>query len=261
MTMPPTNVNYLATSVNPSVDPAFMINTSEKLSQKHKESSTESVAPERKLTSEGISQEDIDYMAMHIQVHFVFLSKITAEITVSNNGPRVIKNRGWAIYFSLNTKFIPHPQRIGLEGPDFEEHNTLNFELVVGHVYKMEPVSESFSPGSSLKCSIRALPIFLWTRSMVSPNWYITANGLKPRTISATANEDLSFVFTTDPLSQTRQSVDGAKDLGHAPLVVIPSPQSVSMSGHSRMVSINKEWTVSGDKKLQNELQFLSGRF
>lgn len=213
---------------------------------------------ERKNSSVGISQEEINFMAEYIQVHFEFLSKTKAVITISNNGAKTIRNHGWTIYFSLNVWFHPHLQRVGVQ-----EHNTLTFGHVVGHVYKIEPVnySNSFSPGASLKCSITALPIFLWSRYIVSPNWYVASNGLEPRTIIATANEDLSFVSTSDPLSSIRPGVDGSKDLGHAPLVVIPSPSEISRNEYPRSVSINKEWTVSGDKQLQNELKFLSGGF
>ncbi|PFX20833.1 Beta-hexosaminidase [Stylophora pistillata] len=126
----------------------------------------------------------------------------------------------------------------------------------------MEPVNYNnpFSPAASLKCSIRALPLHLWSRHIISPNWYIASKGLEPRTIVSTANEDLPFVSTSDPLSNVRHSVDGPKDLGHAPLLVIPSPSKISRDENPQFMFINKEWTVSGDKGLQNELQFLSDK-
>lgn len=247
------SVNF-SVGFGPLLQP-FPDNSSETGGKIKEKRTSYSADTERKNSLVGISQEEINFMAEYTQVHFKFLSKTKAVITISNNGAKTIRNHGWTIYFSLNVWFHPHLQRVGVQ-----EHNTLTFGHVVGHVYKIEPVnySNSFSPGASLKCSITALPIFLWSRYIVSPNWYVASNGLEPRTIIATANEDLSFVSTSDTLSSIRPGVDGSKDLGHAPLVVIPSPSEISRNEYPRSVSINKEWTVSGDKQLQNELKFLS---
>ena len=138
-------------------------------------------------------------MAKKIKVHFVFLSLTKAQITISNSGSRDIKNSGWAIYLSLGTKFLPHPPR---ETNTIKDNSSMIFSHVIGQLYKLEPVSESMPSGSSQNCTIEALPIKLWTRTIVSPNWYIHEHRLKPRVIVDTANEDLSFVSSTETSNQ-----------------------------------------------------------
>ena len=205
-------------------------------------------------------------MAAEIKVHFVFLSLTKAQITISYNGSKIIKNNGWAIYFSLASPFLPRvfrPHR--LQENTFENSdNDIIVSHVEGHLYKLEPVTEWLVPGSSLKCTINALPIKLWTRFIVSPNWYITANGLKPTVITATANEDLHFVSSSETSNRNlaRDNVISVPDLGHAPLLVVPTPVDITTTNNSsRTVSVGKEWTVSGDDRLQNEVNFLSGNF
>ncbi|KAL9962574.1 hypothetical protein ACROYT_G031685 [Oculina patagonica] len=216
-------------------------------------------------SSDSLSQEDLDFMATEIKVHFVFLSLTKAQISISYAGTKIIKNKGWTIYFSLSSPFIPHlfrPNRYRLQkNTCWNRENCISVSHIEGHLYKLEPVTEWLTPGSSLTCAIHALPIKLWTRFIVFPNWYIAANGLNPRMINDTANEDLHFVSSTETWNRNRasDSVVNVPDLGHAPLLVIPTPDIITTNESSRKVTVGKEWTVSGDDRLQNEVNFLSG--
>lgn len=204
-------------------------------------------------------------MATKIKVHFVFLTLTKAQITISYNGSKIIKNRTWTIYFSLSAPFLPHLFKPHLfqENTCWNRNNCISASHVEGHLYKLEPVTEWLTPGSSLTCEINSLPIKLWTRFIVSPNWYIAANGSKPRVITDTANEDLHFVSTAETSNRNRASdgVVNVPDLGHAPLLVIPTPDKITTNESSRTVTVGKEWTVSGEDRLQNEVNFLSGNF
>ena len=214
---------------------------------------------------EFIEQETLDYMAATIKVNLKFLSKVTAEITFTNNGSRAINNIGWAIYASTQLRFTPFPMIESLENnAAVKEEIQIRLTHVNGCLYKFEPGVENFmiSPGESAKCKVKTIPFRVQTRFLVSPNWYIAAEGQKPRTITSTADEKVAFVsFPNAPLYGSISEI--TPDLGHAPLSVIPTPKEFT-TGQNRnakktKVYVSKEWTVSADDRLQNERQFLSG--
>ena len=204
-------------------------------------------------------------MAATIEVNLKFSSKVTAEITFTNNGSRAINNSGWAIYASTQLRFTPSPLVESLENnAAVKEERQIRLTHVNGCLYKFEPEAENFmiSPGESAKCKVKTVAFRVQTRFLVSPNWYIAAEGQKPRIITSTADEEVTFVsFPHAPLYSSISEI--TPDLGHAPLSVIPTPREFTTGQNSNdknsKVYISKEWTVSADDRLQNERQFLSG--
>lgn len=204
-------------------------------------------------------------MAATIKVNLKFSSKVTAEITFTNNGSRAINNSGWAIYASTQLRFTPFPMIESLENnAAVKEEIQMRLTHVNGCLYKLEPGVENFmiSPGGSAKCKVKTIPFRVQTRFLVSPNWYIAAEGRKPRTITSTADEEVTFVsFPNAPLYSSVSEI--TPDLGHAPLSAIPTPKEFTTGQNSNdkntNVYVSKEWTVSADDRLQNERQFLSG--
>ena len=207
-------------------------------------------------------QETLDYMAATIKVNLKFSSKVTAEITFTNNGSRAIRNSRWAIYASTHLRFTPSSTMEDNAG--VEEAIQIRLTHVNGCLYKFEPGVKNLkiSPGESVKCKVKTIPFKVTTRFLVSPNWYIAAEGLKPKTITSTADEEVTFVsFPQAPLYRRISEI--TPDLGHATLPVVPTPKQVTTSrnsnGKNTKVYISKEWTVSADDRLQNEREFLSG--
>lgn len=99
-------------------------------------------------------------------------------------------------------------------------------------------------------------------RSDLTPNWYIAREGLKPRTIANTAGEGLHFVFNPSAKrSWDLYSSVTAADLGHAPLLVIPTPEKIVSINKTRFVTITKAWTACGTERLRNELDYLAGKY
>ena len=112
--------------------------------------------------------------------------------------------------------------------------------------------------GFSNSCS----NLFLQARSDLAPNWYVAGEGLEPRTIANTAGEGLDFVFdTSSKRPWDLYSSVTAADLGHAALLVIPTPEKIVSINKTWFVSITKAWTACGTERLRNELDYLAGKY
>ena len=207
-------------------------------------------------------QKDIDYLATTLRVYFKFLSKNAAELIFLYNGSRAVNTSRWAIYVSTELDF---KNSEGFQDNASVAEERLSLSHVNGFLYKFEPAPGYFyiPPGESLKCNIKIDPGFmLHTRFLVSPNWYIAGEGLVPRTIISTADQELSFVSFPN-MPRDSSTAETTPDLGHAPLAVIPTPKELitgqTSNGKPNKVSVTKEWMVIADDRLQNERKFLTG--
>ncbi|EDO46503.1 predicted protein [Nematostella vectensis] len=116
---------------------------------------------------------------------------------------------------------------------------------------------------------------FAVARTDIPPNWYIAAPSLKPQIINNTAGGALDFVgdFKT-PRQYKRCTVDkyhpyspeerydkvDIEDLGEAPLLLVPSPVSITgPCGTSRVVLNESEWRIVYDEPLTEEAEYLAG--
>lgn len=211
-------------------------------------------------------QEALDYMATTIQVYFEFLSDDSAEITFLNKGSKAIENNGWAIYFDSKLEIAPFAMDEDFENiAAVKEDRRISVSRVDGLLYKFEPATKNFTilSGESVRCKVKTIEMEGKTRFLVSPNWYIVLGGLKPKTITSTADEELSFVsYRNGPRYNSIPHV--ARDLGGAPFGVIPTPKEFNTGLSSKTkktkVYVNKEWMVFANDNLQDERHFLSGK-
>ena len=207
-------------------------------------------------------QEDIDNMANNMKIYFDVLSPSAAQITLCNGGRKPIVKGKWAIYVCVVLGVFDYDHLANNpEGIVPSGNSTLKMTHIDGCLYKFEPLNR-FRPlpqGKTIKIQFNT-DNFLRARSDLAPNWYIAAEGLTPRTISNTAGEDLSFVFTFQKLTWDPFSAKIIPDLGYAPYAVIPTPKTVVFADRTRKVIVEPDtWYVYGQEGLENEVKFLAG--
>lgn len=230
----------------------------------HRWKATESLTspPQRSLCIHGLCQVDIDNMANNMKLYFDVLSPSTAQITLYNSGSKPIKKGQWAIYVCVLGVFDYDQLANNPQGFVPPGGSNLKMTHINGCLYKFEPLRrfKPFTSGKYLKVQVNTTS-FLRARSDLAPNWYVAADGLKPRTISNTAGEDLSFVFSFQKLTWDPFSAKIVPDLGHAPRIVIPTPKKVTIKDKTRNVHVilGPNWSVYGEKGLENEAKFLAG--
>lgn len=207
-------------------------------------------------------QEDIDNMANNMKIYFDVLSPSAAQITLYNSGQKPIVKGKWAIYVCVILGVFDFDQLANNpEGIVPSGDSNLKMTHIVGCLYKFEPLNR-FRPlrqGKTIKIQFK-ITEFLRARSDLAPNWYVAAEGLKPRTIANTAGEDLNFVFTFQKLTWDPFKAKVIPDLGYAPYPVIPTPKRVVFADQDRKVIIEPDmWYVYGQKGLENEVNFVAG--
>lgn len=215
----------------------------------------------RPLCLQGMCQADIDNMAQNVKLYFDVLSPGRAQITLSNRGSHPIRNGKWAIYICLLG--IIQEQQLANNPAGYVIPGGSNFKMthLSGCLYKLEPLSNFQSIASGDIVKVQFNTTLIRARSNLTPNWYVASEGLEPRIIANTAGEDLSFVFSSDKLTWDRFSASSVTHLGHAPYMVIPTPNELFFTDKTKdkKVSLeNGEWRVFGEKGLENEVDFLA---
>jgi len=200
----------------------------------------------------------MDNMAKHLKLYFDVLSPSMAQITLFNGGSSPIRYGKWAIYICVlgiidEQQLTNNPEGYVLPGGS-------NFKMthINGCLYKLEPHNnfKSIASGDAIKVQFNTT--LFRARCNLAPNLYIASEGLEPRTIANTAGEDLAFVFSSDKLTWDEFSTAHVADLGHAPYMVIPTPKKLVITDTTSKVSVGQEWRVYGEKRLENEVNFLA---
>lgn len=197
-------------------------------------------------------------MANNLKLYFDVLSPGRAQITLFNRGLYPIRNGKWTIYICLLGIIQEQQLTNNPAGYVIPGGSNLKLTHLNGCLYMLEPLShfQAIAPGDLIKVQFNTT--LVRARSNLTPNWYIASEGLEPRTIANTAGEDLSFVFSFDKLTWDRFSASSAADLGHAPNMVIPTPDELFITDKAKKVSLGQDWRVYGEKGLENEVNFLA---
>lgn len=212
-------------------------------------------------TTKLLTQEDLNSIAENMEVRFEVLENPRrAIITLRNKGLVPIERKQWSIHFCITTglelgHLVHRPEGYVLPG-----ETSIKLTHFNGCAYKLEPTRDfkPILPGSSLAFKVNIGPTI--ARSDLGPKWYVTAEGLQPRTISNTADEGLSFVFVSGRKgSWDRFGNNDVADLGKAPLLVIPTPLMIVELNESKKLSIDSEWVVIGGPGVEEETSFLAG--
>lgn len=214
------------------------------------------------------------------------LKHFLAELTLTNTGTELIGRGDWAVYFCF-IRHIRRPDEGQPEAWDYLQYG-VNFTHVSGCLYRMEPTDgfRGISPNGETNITFLGVN---WqvTRTDYMPNWYVVSGtpgtDIRPRTLSSTAGEKLDFVadfvnprqwkrldFVSedgkrqidlyDPYSlRVRYTLNDVKDLGKAPLPIIPTPVLVEINDQKKVYFGTHDWViVVQDSLFSGEAQYLS---
>ena len=252
-------------SSKPSLDknrhnfPHAIQNHSQALVKNNEEEQVDKILP---TTAKRFTQEDLNNMAENIQVRFEVLEDIsTAEVSLINKGISPIEGQLWSIHFCITTGVELGHLAHRPEGYVLPSQKSIKLTHFNGCTYRLEPTTDfkAILPGKALKFVVHIGPTL--AKSDLVPRWYITADGLEPRTISNTADESLDFVI----LSKRKKAWDrfgnnDIADLRKAPLLVVPTPLEIVGLNESMKLSIDSQWVVLGEPGLEEETSFLAGK-
>ena len=129
---------------------------------------------------------------------------------------------------------------------------------VNGDINRVEPTQEfqGFLMGVTMVINFRG-DAWVVSKSDIMPNWYLSSDGSDPKIIESTKGESLAFVgpFTTDrqwkratndmydPYTpEVRLELSGVRELGEAPLKVLPQPVEEELSDQT--LSVDQDWFV-----------------
>ncbi|XP_050411821.1 uncharacterized protein LOC126826788 [Patella vulgata] len=229
-----------------------------------------------------VDQSVIDYIADYLSIEYEVLNNFDsgldtylAEYILKNVGDKDIVLGNWEIYFYSIYMVEPRYLKGGLPY-ELPGYNVI-LQHVNGGLFKLTP-SRSFGvmrPGESRNFQIR---VEYWSvaKSDVMPNIYVTAEGMTSKTIKSTAGESLSFVhdyvrmnqwkrYNTenfkdrfDPFTLNHRFTvnDDIKDLGLAPVPIVPTPLSYVIENEKTLSLGEKDWTIVA-VSLLNEANFL----
>ena len=206
----------------------------------------------------------------NLESDLTFLS----QITLTNKGQTPIKRGDWAVYFCnirlMESEHLKHnPAGYVIPG-----NYGIRFTHINGCLHKIETTSDfkDIAVGESFTFKFQA-DYWSVARTDVMPRWYVTAEGLSPRVIKNTDDEELGFVgnfdtkekwkrFTEDvynPYSpEDRYDMYVISDLGSAPISVISTPVEMNTDAENH-VAITSDWTVYIQAGLENEAAPLKG--
>ena len=213
-------------------------------------------------TAKSLTQEDLNNIAENLQVRFEVLEDIRrAEVSLRNKGISPIEGNRWSIHFCVTTGIELDHLVHKPEGYVLPSQKSMKLTHFNGCTYTLEPTRDfkAILPGNALRFEIHIGPTL--AKSDLVPRWYVTADGLEPRTISNTADESLDFVV----LSKSKKPWDrfgnnDATDLKMAPLLVVPTPLEIVGLNESMKLSIDSQWVVLGEPGLEEETRFLAGK-
>ena len=249
----------LSLDTNRNSFPHSIQNHSQVLVKKNEEEQVDKILP---TTAKRFTQEDLNNMAANMQVRFEVLEDIsTAEVSLINKGISPIEGKLWSIHFCVTTGIELSHLAHRPDGYVLPSQKSIRLTHFNGCTYRLEPTRDfkAILPGKALKFVVHIGRTL--AKSDLVPRWYITADGLEPRTISNTADENLDFVV----LSKRKNAWDrfgnnDVTDLKKAPLLVVPTPLEIVELNESMKLSIDSQWVVLGEPEMEEETSFLAGK-
>ena len=221
---------------------------------------------------------DVQYQVLNnlIAVPTGSMPAFLAKITLTNKGKTPITYGNWSVYFCnirmVESEHLKHnPAGYVIPG-----NSGIKFTHINGCLHKFETTSDfkEITTGKSLTFKFKA-DHWSVARTDVMPRWYVSAEGLSPRMIKNTDDEELKFVGMFDSREKWKRSTkdvynpytpkqrydkDFISDLKSTPYDVIPTPVKVTLDKSSG-VTITSEWTVYIQAGLENEAAPLKGMF
>lgn len=231
----------------------------------------------------GLTQRELNYIAKNLGVRVKLTDNLVYDgkkhsmiITLVNTGDRPMDMRKLDMYF--HSLYMVEPDFL----PNEDGHKLTNYKVRLFHIngmlFRMR-FTRRFAlmmPNDPREIKI-TVQDWAVSKTDVPNNWYITADGLQPKTLAATAVEDQSFVEDfTDPNQYKRYRNDmyspytplarfdhiKGNDLG--PVInryaVLPTPKEVMLDS-ATPVTIDDTWVVSTAPGLLNEAYVVRGNF
>lgn len=237
------------------------------------------VVTARYFFGKGSAQNELNQLASNMEIRYEVLNNLIkvpngsgpvflAQITLTNRGSSPIKHGNWSVYFcSIRMVESQHLKHNPL-GYVIPGDSGIKFTHVDGCLTKFETTSDfkEITTGDSLTFKFKA-DAWSVARTDVMPSWFITAEGLSPRVITNTDDEELNFVGNFDTKEKWKRSTkdvynpytpkqryekDFVSDLKSAPYDVIPTPVSITLDEEDG-VTITSQWTVYIQAGLENE--------
>ena len=160
-------------------------------------------------------------------------------------------------------------------GTEFGDGVGLWLRNINGDVHEITTTAEFTGFLSNTPISAVYRPqAYLASRTDTMPNWYITSENSNPKIIKSTEGQELSFVsdytserqwkrYSSDQYNpftpEERLGWTTARDIGHAPLPLIPQPVEINLS--QQQITVTNTWTiVIAETYLQFEAQQLAGK-
>ena len=233
------------------------------------------------LAGQTLSPEQalVNYMAKHLRIKYEVTNNLQTSfnfigrITLYNAGDQPIKAGPWMIHFF-------HPvdiEHVSKDGIGAELANRMLFiSHINGGLFKLQPTSlfAPLEPKQSLKIPFQGRR-WITSKTDVYPNWYVSVNGAKSKTLANTAGESLSFVgeFDREPLwkmntndkhnpftPKERFLKNEIEDLDKAGGYIIPTPLQVKVTEGAYIKMDSDKWVIVGaTKAIGNEVLYLKG--
>lgn len=200
---------------------------------------------------------------------------------MKNSGTDYILPSTWCIYFNyirlLNPNTYPYP-----EG-ELMGNTGLRLFHVTGSLYRWCPDTNIFKPvkpGGALKFEFYA-KYWQTTRTDFMPRYYVTSDGLEPKTIVSTDGETLNYVTDiTQPMQYKRYAHDQYRPLlareryainsdiiddvitdEEIEQSVVPTPLLIERpAGAHTHVHVTTQWKIIENNDFINEINLLSGK-
>ncbi|KAK3103352.1 hypothetical protein FSP39_018661 [Pinctada imbricata] len=235
-----------------------------------------------------MDQKSLDEIADTLQIKYGVIDnlidgKLTyrAHLTLTNTGSVPLTSAGkWKIYFCHIRMVEPATLRDRNEVSLFEYG--VCFSHVNGWLFALQPLKDfkTLNKGESLDISFNAQHYSV-ARTDAMPNWYMEAEGLKPRLVKSTCGEELSYIEPFDTpqkwkrfdykmdsgvhrkdqynpfTAQERYEKYNVDDLGKAGLTIIPTPVEIKLPDGEPLCLTEGDWVLYHEKGLEKEANFL----
>lgn len=193
------------------------------------------------------------------------------QIRLHNNGTRVIRRKGWELFF--HSFFMVEPDHLPKEEVYIDDDFKVGYKHVTGSLFSMVP-AEGFKDILPNKTRTIEHKAKYWavSKSDFLPNWYITAPTLQPRLIKSTNSSS----FTGDIVSAKQwkrfkydsynpYTSQDRYERFYTPHrytngpSVIPTPKNFFESRSFGRFTVDDTWTIGADKGARASAKLLSG--
>ncbi|XP_046346570.2 uncharacterized protein LOC124127161 [Haliotis rufescens] len=226
-----------------------------------------------------VTLNTIEMIAEYLQVNLTVIDNTAqpdrslVDMTLTNTNDSDIVAGNWEIYmFSFGQLFPPNLVH-NPQGYILQDHK-LRFTHVKGSLFKFQPVPgfRALRPNEPRVVRL-VVGMSLAARNHVLPNWYVTAEGMSPRTLNATKGEELYFLGPFTNGRQWKTGIDDrynpwsledrftvnqlTEDLGGPGGLILPTPLETQIDNSSSVLLSECCWGVAADTTFIREAQFL----